>query len=76
MKRNMTNLERLIRLSAGAVGVPLGIVLLALPATGVLAVVLWVAIIAGGVDLLVSGAIGYCPLYRYLEVPWAGPNRA
>lgn len=72
----MTDIERMIRFGLGAIVLPLGIVLLALPATGALAVVLWVAVVVGGVDLLVSGAVGYCPLYRYLDVPWAGEGRA
>lgn len=72
----MTDIERVIRFGAGAIGLPLGILLLALPATGALAVVLWVAVVAGGLDLLVSGAVGYCPLYRHLDAPWAGEGRA
>lgn len=71
----MTDTERAIRIAVGVLWLPLGIVLLALPAHGALALVLWVTVIAGAIDLLVSGAVGYCPRYRYLDVPWAGHRR-
>lgn len=69
--KNMSRLEQLVRLALGGGGMPLAIVLLAMPASGAVAVLLWVVIGAAALDLLVSGALGYCPLYRYLDVPWA-----
>lgn len=74
--RNMTDLERVIRFVAGALCLALGIALLALPASGALAIVLWLAVLALGLDLVVTGAVGYCPLYRYFDVPWAGRHRS
>lgn len=67
----MTNVERVIRFALGAVVLPLGIVAVAAPADGALGVLAWVAAIAGGLDLLISGAVGHCPLYRFVDVPWS-----
>lgn len=33
-----------------------------------------VLLVLGAVDLVVSGAVGFCPLYRYIRVPWT-PGR-
>ncbi len=67
MKRplvNITPLERLGRMLVGAVGV-LGGLLLA-SAGGALAVVLEVLLLLAGLDLVVTGALGHCPLYHKL----------
>lgn len=68
MKRpvvNITPLERAARVSVGSVAVIGGFVLLA-SAVGALAVVLEVLLVLAGLDLVVTGALGHCPLYRRL----------
>ena len=62
---NITPIERAGRVLMGAVGVIGGILLLASaasPAVGVLEVLLLLA----GLDLMVTGALGHCPLYHKL----------
>lgn len=59
MKRNEGNVDRVIRLVAGIAAIALAIV-----AGGVLGVVLAVV----GAILLVTAAVGFCPLYRVLGV--------
>ena len=71
--RNMTDVERAIRVGIGAVALPLAIVWLVLPASGALAVLLWAVVVVAALDLVVSGAVGHCPLYRHVNVPW-GPR--
>lgn len=68
---NMTDAERGVRVALGAAGGGLAVVFLALPASGAAAIVLWLLIVVTAIDLLVSGAVGHCPLYRHLDVPWA-----
>jgi len=66
MKRpeiNIAPLERLGRVAVGAGTVALGAVLLG-TASGVLIVTLEVLLVLAGLDLLVTGALGHCPLYR------------
>lgn len=68
MKRpeiNITPIERLGRIVVGAVGATGGLVLLS-SASGALLVVLAVLLVIAGLDLLVTGALGHCPLYRKL----------
>lgn len=68
MKRptiNITPAERLGRILVGSVGVSGGAILLG-SASGALAVVLEVLLILAGLDLVVTGALGHCPLYRKL----------
>ena len=68
MKRpdtNITPVERVGRIVIGAAAMVAGIVLLA-SAGGVLAVVLEVLLVLAGLDLVVTGALGHCPLYRKL----------
>lgn len=62
---NITPAERVVRIVAGAAGALTGAVLLA-SATGVLAVVLELLLVLAGLDLLVTGALGHCPLYAKL----------
>jgi uncharacterized membrane protein HdeD (DUF308 family) len=68
MKRpivNITPLERAGRVVVGLVGVIGGILLLAsASSTGL--VVLEVLLVLAGLDLIVTGALGHCPLYRKL----------
>ena len=68
MKRpevNITPIERIGRILVGAVGVIGGLVLLG-SAAGAAIVVLEILLIAAGLDLIVTGALGHCPLYRKL----------
>lgn len=68
MKRpvvNITPAERAGRILVGFVGAVAGIALLG-SASGALLVVLEVLLVLAGVDLMVTGALGHCPLYRKL----------
>ena len=68
MKRfevNITPIERVGRIVIGAVGAIAGLVLLA-SAGSALAVVLEVLLVLAGLDLVVTGALGHCPLYHKL----------
>lgn len=68
MKRPTVNIapaERLGRVLVGAVGLIGGIVLLTSAASPA-AVVLEGLLILAGLDLMVTGALGHCPLYRKL----------
>jgi hypothetical protein len=68
MKRPLVNIapaERVGRVLVGLVGVIGGLVLLA-SAAGPLLIALEVLLVLAGLDLLVTGALGHCPLYRVL----------
>ncbi|MGW5723403.1 YgaP family membrane protein [Amycolatopsis sp. NPDC003865] len=62
---NITPIERWGRILIGLAVITSGIVLLT-GAGSVLAVVLEVLLVLAGVDLLVTGALGHCPLYQKL----------
>lgn len=62
---NITPIERVGRILVGAVGVAGGAFLLA-GAGSVLAVILEVLLVLTGLDLIVTGALGHCPLYQKL----------
>ena len=62
---NLTPAERTGRVVLGAVAVIVGLVLLT-SAGSVLAVVLELLLVAAGLDLVVTGSLGHCPLYRRL----------
>ena len=64
-EKNITPIERVGRIVLGAGAALVGLVLLA-SAGGVLAVVLEVLLVLAGLDLVVTGALGHCPLYRKL----------
>jgi hypothetical protein len=57
--------ERAGRILVGLVGVVAGVVLLG-SASGALAVTLEVLLVLAGADLIVTGALGHCPLYKKL----------
>lgn len=62
---NITPVERVGRILVGLAGVIGGIVLLgSAGATGI--VVLEVLLVLAGLDLVATGALGHCPLYRKL----------
>jgi hypothetical protein len=62
---NITPRERTARVAIGAIAALAGLSLLA-SATSALAVVLAALLIVAGLDLVVTGALGYCPLYHAL----------
>jgi hypothetical protein len=62
---NTTPLERGGRIVLGGAALIAGVLLLA-SAPGALAVVLLALLVLAGLDLVVTGAIGHCPLYPKL----------
>lgn len=62
---NISPIERVGRVLVGAVATIAAIVLLT-SAGSVLAVVLELLLLATGLDLMVTGATGHCPLYAKL----------
>lgn len=67
----MTEAERVFRFVAGIVGAPLVYTLVVRPLDGVVAAAAMVVLVIGTVDLVVSGVRGYCPVYRFISVPWS-----
>lgn len=68
MKRptiNITPIERIGRIFVGLVGAIGGLILLG-SAGGAVVAVLEVLLVLAGLDLIVTGALGHCPLYRRL----------
>ena len=64
-KVNITPAEMAARVVVGGLGALAGVVLLA-SASGVLAVVLELLLVVAGLDLVITGALGHCPLYARL----------
>jgi hypothetical protein len=64
-KVNITPTERAARVLVGAIGAILGAFLLG-SASSATAVVLELLLVAAGLDLVVTGAVGHCPLYAKL----------
>ncbi|MFC5175097.1 YgaP family membrane protein [Nocardioides taihuensis] len=62
---NITPAERAARIIIGGAGAVVGIVLL-VGATSTLAVALELLLVLAGLDLVVTGALGHCPLYARL----------
>jgi hypothetical protein len=62
---NITPAERAGRVVIGLAGIGTAIVLL-VSAGSIAAVVLEVLLFAAGADLVVTGALGHCPLYQKL----------
>lgn len=72
---NITHRERAGRILVGLVGVIGGIVLLAsASAAGV--VLLEVLLVLAGLDLVITGALGHCPLYHKLGRVPRSPRRS
>jgi hypothetical protein len=68
MKRpeiNITPGERVGRIVIGAAAATIGVVLLAAAGDAV-AIALETLLVLAGLDLVVTGALGHCPLYRKL----------
>jgi DUF2892 family protein len=71
---NITPVERGGRIAIGLAAVIAGVVLLG-SAGSALAVVLELLLIVAGLDLVVTGALGHCPLYQrvgYMPASLAG----
>ena len=64
-KVNITPLERWGRVIVGAIGVAVGAWMLT-TAAGAVVVGLEILLILAGLDLVVTGALGHCPLYSRL----------
>ena len=62
---NITPTERAARVLLGGLAAIAGMLLLA-SASSVTAVLLEVLLVAAGLDLVVTGALGHCPLYARL----------
>jgi hypothetical protein len=62
---NISPAERLGRILIGGAAAIVGLVLLA-SAGGALAIVLLALLVLAGLDLVVTGALGHCPLYAKL----------
>ena len=62
---NITPAERVARIIIGGVGAVVGIVLL-VGATSTVAIALELLLVLAGLDLVVTGALGHCPLYARL----------
>ncbi len=62
---NITPQERVGRIAIGLAAAVAGAVFLA-SASSAIAVILTVLLIAAGLDLVVTGALGHCPLYAKL----------
>lgn len=68
MKRpeiNISPVERAGRIALGGLAAIAGLTLL-VSATGALAIVLLALLALAGLDLVVTGALGHCPLYARL----------
>ena len=73
---NITPTERVARILVGGLAIVAGIVLLT-GAVSAWAVVLEVLLVLAGLDLVVTGTLGHCPLYARLgHVPASLKGRA
>ena len=72
MKKNLGMIERVLRVTLGGALAIWALVLL-FGSTGLIWLLLDVALIALGVDFVVTGIRGYCPLYNRLGWNTAQP---
>jgi hypothetical protein len=63
---NLTPAERLGRVVGGIVAVIGGVILLASVGGGGVSTALVILLVLAGLDLVITGALGHCPLYRKL----------
>ena len=73
---NITPVERAGRILLGSAAALFGVILLT-SAGSVLAVVLELLLVAAGLDLVITGALGHCPLYQrlgYVPASLRGPS--
>jgi hypothetical protein len=69
--KNMSSTERVLRVFGGLLLALAGSVFVGPQLHGVFEVAAWTLLAVSVADLVVSGLLGYCPVYRYLAVPWA-----
>lgn len=72
---NITPAERIGRIILGGAAAVTGVVLLASGA-GTVVAVLEVLLVLAGLDLVATGAIGFCPLYKKLGYTPSSLRRA
>lgn len=65
----MTGVERVVRLLAGILLAVGGSWVVTSQLGGGLAVAAWVLLALGVADLMLSGLVGYCPVYRFVRAP-------
>jgi hypothetical protein len=74
---NISTVERAGRIALGAFGIVAGLLLLLSGGGGTVPLVLELLLVAAGLDLLVTGLTGHCPLYAKLgHVPSSLQRRA
>ena len=69
---NMTGLERVIRVMAGVLLTAAGTWTIGSYTDGAAEVAAWVLLAVAVADLVVSGLVGYCPVYRFVPAPGRG----
>lgn len=72
--QNVGTVERWIRVLGGGIAAIVGVVLLLSGPSGLLAALLAGALVVLGIDFVVTGVRGYCPLYQRLG--WSTAGRA
>jgi hypothetical protein len=73
MEKNLGTIERVLRVTLGG-AVAVGALILLLGDGGLIWTLLYIAVIALGVDFVVTGIRGYCPLYKRLGWNSARPR--
>ena len=66
---NMTGVERVVRVVAGVLLAVAGAWTVGIYADGAVAVAAWVLLAVAVADLVISGLVGYCPVYRLVPAP-------
>ena len=64
-RTNITLIERAGRVAIGILAGAFGVAGLA-SASSVLAIILYLLLVVAGIDLMITGATGHCPLYKKL----------
>lgn len=73
---NISSIERAGRIAVGLLGALAGVLLLLSAADSAIAVILELLLVAAGLDLIITGATGHCPLYSRLgHVPTSLKDR-
>jgi hypothetical protein len=73
MAKNLGTIERVLRVTLGG-AVAIGVLSLLLGGGGLIWKLVYVALITLGVDFVVTGIRGYCPLYNKLGWNSARPS--
>lgn len=68
---NMSAIERVLRLLIGLLVAEGAALLLVGRLQGAPGAAVWTLVGVVVADLVVSGLMGFCPLYRYVPAPWA-----